>query len=118
MKFRSEQGILAEALGALARIASTRNAGTPALSGVKMSLEGDTLVASSTDTDISLQFTLPVGGDTDGEDRRMGVPRAGVIRGAGIRRLSVSDGRQVDGARCNALPESKYCLLSRSHFTR
>ena len=67
MKFRSEQGILAEALGALARIASTRNAGTPALSGVKMSLEGDTLIASSTDTDISLQFTLPVGGDTDGQ---------------------------------------------------
>jgi DNA polymerase-3 subunit beta len=67
MKFRSEQGILAEALGALARIASTRNAGTPALSGVKMSLEGDTLTASSTDTDISLQFSLPVGGDTDGQ---------------------------------------------------
>ena len=67
MKFRSEQGILAEALGALARIASTRNAGTPALSGVKMILTGDTLVASSTDSDISLQFTLPVGGDTDGQ---------------------------------------------------
>ena len=67
MKFRSEQGILAEALGALARIASTRNAGTPALSGVKMILTGDSLVASSTDSDISLQFVLPVGGDTDGQ---------------------------------------------------
>jgi DNA polymerase III subunit beta len=67
MKFRSEQGILSEALGALARIASSRNAGTPALSGVKLSLEGDTLTASSTDTDISLQFVVPVGGDTDGQ---------------------------------------------------
>lgn len=66
VKFRSEQGVLAEALSALARIASTRNAGTPALSGVKMTLTGDTLVVASTDTDISLQFTLSVGGDTDG----------------------------------------------------
>lgn len=67
MKFRSEQGILAEALGALARVASNRNAGTPALSGVKLILTGDTLVASATDNDISLQFTLAVGGDTDGQ---------------------------------------------------
>ncbi len=67
MKFRSEQAALAEVLGALARIASTRNAGTPALSGVKMTLTGDTLVATSTDTDISLQFQLAVGGDTDGQ---------------------------------------------------
>ncbi len=67
MKFRSEQGTLSEALGALARIASSRNAGTPALSGVKMVLTGDSLVLSSTDTDISLQFTLSVAGDTDGQ---------------------------------------------------
>ena len=67
MKFNSEQGILAEALGALARIASSRNAGTPALAGVKLSLAGDTLTASSTDQDIALEFTLSVGGDTDGQ---------------------------------------------------
>ena len=67
MKFRSEQGALVEALGALARIASSRNAGTPALSGVRMVLTGDTLVLSSSDNDISLQFTLTVGGDTDGQ---------------------------------------------------
>ena len=67
MKFRSEQGELAEALGALARIASSRNAGTPALSGVRMLLTGDRLVLSSSDNDISLEFTLNVGGDTDGQ---------------------------------------------------
>ena len=67
MKFRSEQGIFAEALGALARIASTRNAGTPALAGVKMNLTGDTLVLSSTDNDVAIQFQLTVGGDTDGQ---------------------------------------------------
>ena len=67
MKFRTEQGILAEALGALARIASTRNAGTPALSGVKMNLTGDVLVVSSTDNDVAIQFMITVGGDTDGQ---------------------------------------------------
>lgn len=67
MKFRSEQGILVEALGALARIASTRNAGTPALSGVKMNLTGEVLVLSSTDNDVTIQFVLNVGGDTDGQ---------------------------------------------------
>lgn len=67
MKFKSEQGTLAEALAALARVASSRNAGTPALAGVKLVLTGDTLTASSTDQDIALQFTLSVGGDTDGQ---------------------------------------------------
>jgi DNA polymerase-3 subunit beta len=32
-----------------------------------MNLTGDNLVASSTDNEISLQFVLPVGGDTDGQ---------------------------------------------------
>lgn len=67
MKFKSEQGILAESLGALARVATSKNAGTPALAGVKMILTGDTLVASSTSQDLSLQFTIPVAGDTDGQ---------------------------------------------------
>lgn len=67
MKFRSEQGILAEAFGALARVASSRNAGTPALAGVKLVLTGDTLVAASTNQEMSLQFSVPVAGDTDGQ---------------------------------------------------
>lgn len=67
MKFRSEAGPLVETFSALSRVASTRNAGTPALSGVKLTLTGDTLVAASTDNDIALQFTLSVGGDTDGQ---------------------------------------------------
>ncbi|MFM8553654.1 MAG: hypothetical protein ACKOBO_03440, partial [Acidimicrobiales bacterium] len=67
MKFRSEQGILVETLSALARVASSRNAGTPALSGVKMTLTGDVLVLSSTDNDVAIQFVVAVGGDTDGQ---------------------------------------------------
>lgn len=66
MKFRSEQGILAEALGALARIATSRNSPTPTMSGVKLQLDGDELVVLSADNDVSLQFTIPVGGDRDG----------------------------------------------------
>jgi len=67
MKFRSEQGMLAEALGALSRIATSRNSSSPALAGVKLHLNDDTLVASSTDNDISLQFTLSVGGERNGQ---------------------------------------------------
>lgn len=67
MKFRSEQAILAEALGALARIAAGHGAGTPALAGVKMNLTGDTLVLSSTNGDISLQFVIAAGGERDGQ---------------------------------------------------
>lgn len=66
MKFRSEQGVLAEALGALARIATSRNSATPTLAAVKLTLQGDTLTALSADNDISLQFTIPVGGEKDG----------------------------------------------------
>lgn len=58
---------MAEAFAALSRIASSGNAGTPALSGAKLTLTGDTLVAASTDNNVALQFTLAVGGDTDGQ---------------------------------------------------
>jgi DNA polymerase-3 subunit beta len=67
MKFRSEQAILAEALGALARIASGHGAGTPAMAGVKMNLTGDVLVLSATNGDISLQFVIAAGGERDGQ---------------------------------------------------
>ena len=67
MKFRSEQAILAEALGALARIAAGHGAGTPALAGVKMSLTGDTLVLSASNGDISLQFVIAAGGERDAD---------------------------------------------------
>jgi len=40
MKFRVEREVLAEALGACARVASTRNNAMPALSGVRLSLTG------------------------------------------------------------------------------
>ena len=66
MKFRVEREVLAEALGAAARVASTRNNAMPALSGVKLEVTGDQLMLSCTDNDLSVQFVLPVGGQADG----------------------------------------------------
>jgi len=66
MKFRVEREVLAEALGAAARVASTRNNAMPALSGVRIEVTGDKLLLSCTDNDLSVQFVLNVGGQEDG----------------------------------------------------
>ncbi|MEY2627082.1 MAG: polymerase beta subunit [Actinomycetota bacterium] len=66
MKFRCEREQLAEALGLASRIASGRGGALPALSGVRLHVKGDVLHLTSTDNDLSLQATLPVGGDKDG----------------------------------------------------
>jgi DNA polymerase-3 subunit beta len=66
MKFRVERDVLAEALGAASRVASTRNNAMPALSGVKMEVAGDQLTLSCTDNDLSIQFAVSVGGQSDG----------------------------------------------------
>ena len=52
MKFRVEREVLAEALGACARVASTRNNAMPALSGVRLSLKADELTITCTDNDL------------------------------------------------------------------
>jgi DNA polymerase-3 subunit beta len=66
VKFRCEREQLAEALGLASRIASGRVGALPALSGVRLQVKGDVLHLTSTDNDMSLQATLPVGGDKDG----------------------------------------------------
>lgn len=66
MKFRCEREQLAEALGLASRVASGRVGALPALSGVRLQVKGDVLHLTSTDNDMSLQATLPVGGDKDG----------------------------------------------------
>ncbi len=66
MKFRCEREQLAEALGLASRIASGRVGALPALSGVRLHVKADTLHLTSTDNDLSLQATLPVGGEKDG----------------------------------------------------
>jgi len=66
VKFRCEREQLAEALGVASRVASGRVGALPALSGVRLQVKGDVLHLTSTDNDMSLQATLPVGGDKDG----------------------------------------------------
>ena len=66
MKFRVEREVLAEALGDVSRVASTRNNAMPALSGVELQLHGDNLTLSCTDKELSLQIPLEVGGQKDG----------------------------------------------------
>jgi DNA polymerase-3 subunit beta len=66
VKFRSEREQLAEALGLASRIASGRVGALPALSGVRLQVKGDALHLTSTDNDMTLQASLPIGGDRDG----------------------------------------------------
>ncbi len=66
MKFRVEREVLAEALGDVSRVASTRNNAMPALSGVELQLHGDDLTLACTDKELSLQIALSVGGQKDG----------------------------------------------------
>jgi DNA polymerase-3 subunit beta len=66
MKFRVEREVLAEALGAAARVASTRNNAMPALSGAKLEVKGDLLTLTCTDNDLSIEFEISVGGQRDG----------------------------------------------------
>lgn len=67
MKFRIEREVLAEALGAVSRVASNRNAALPALSGVLFAVSGDRLVLTCTDGDMTIEFALPVGAQVDGK---------------------------------------------------
>ncbi len=66
MKFRVEREELNEVLGDVSRIASSRTSTMPALAGVELALQGDTLTLSTTDKEISMQATLSVGGQKDG----------------------------------------------------
>jgi DNA polymerase-3 subunit beta len=64
MKFRSERDLLAEALGAAARVVATRMVG--ASSGILLSLTGNQLTVTGTDLDITVRTTVDVIGIEDG----------------------------------------------------
>ncbi len=64
MKFRSERDLLAEALGAAARVVATRLVG--ASSGILLSLNGNQLTVTGTDLDITVRTTVDVIGIEDG----------------------------------------------------
>ncbi len=64
MKFKSERDILVEALSAASRVVATRLIG--ASSGVLLSLNGNQLVVTGTDLDITVRTTVDVIGIEDG----------------------------------------------------
>ncbi len=64
MKFRAERDILVEALTAASRVAATRLIG--AASGVLLTLQGNELVVTGTDLDITARTTVDVIGIEDG----------------------------------------------------
>ncbi|HEY4609048.1 MAG TPA: DNA polymerase III subunit beta [Ilumatobacteraceae bacterium] len=66
MKFRCEREALAEALSTAGRAATGRTGALPVLSGLRLELAGDQLSITGTDLDLTIQLTLPVGGDGDG----------------------------------------------------
>jgi DNA polymerase-3 subunit beta len=66
VKFRCERDILAEALATAGRAAATRTGAFPALSGVRLQLEADSLVVTGTDLELTIDLKITVAGDRDG----------------------------------------------------
>lgn len=66
MKFRCERDVLVEALGTTGRAVAAKGAGSPALAGVHLRLEGDTLRLAGVDRDLTIQTSVTVAGGTDG----------------------------------------------------
>ncbi len=90
MKFRVERELLAEALGDVSRVASTRNNAMPALSGVEMQLYGDDLTLACTDKELSLQVAVSVGGQKDGVCVVNAKLLSDVVRGLPDGKVSIS----------------------------
>ncbi len=66
MKFRCERDVLVEALGSATRAVTTRGGALPVLSGVQATLNGDRLVLTGSDLDLTIQVVVTVAGITDG----------------------------------------------------
>lgn len=66
MKFRCEQDVLAEALGAASRAATGRTGALPVLQGIRLELKGDRLTVTGSDLELTVQYDLTVDGQGDG----------------------------------------------------
>ncbi len=102
MKFRCERDVLAEALGAAGRAATSRTGTLPVLQGVRMEVAGDTLTITGTDLELTIQLTVQVGGERDGaavvrarlvSDIVRSLPAGAVSVELGDEELSISAGR-------------------------
>jgi DNA polymerase-3 subunit beta len=66
VKFRCERDVLVEALGTAGRAVVAKGAGSMALAGVQLRLEGDDLRLAGVDRDLTIQTHVTVAGSGDG----------------------------------------------------
>lgn len=67
MKFRCERDALSDALNTAGRAVSSRNTTMPALAGIHLRVEGEHLVATGTDLDVTIRTSLMVNASEEGE---------------------------------------------------
>ena len=97
VKFRCEREALAEALSTAGRAATGRTGALPVLSGLRLELAGDQLSITGTDLDLTIQLTLPVGGDGDGGVVLPARLVSDIVRSMGSGRVEVIvDGDEVN----------------------
>ncbi len=66
MKFRCEREVLVDALNTAGRAVSSRGGSLPVLAGLRLELNGDQLVITGSDLDLTVTVSLEVAGTTDG----------------------------------------------------
>jgi len=66
VKFRCERDTLAEAVATAQRAVASRTGAMPVLSGLKLTLTGDTLELVGTDLELTIRVRIPADGDGDG----------------------------------------------------
>jgi DNA polymerase III subunit beta len=66
VKFRCERDTLAEAVATAQRAVASRTGAMPVLSGLKLTLAGDTLELVGTDLELTIRVRIPADGDGDG----------------------------------------------------
>jgi DNA polymerase III subunit beta len=90
VKFRCEREALAEALSTAGRATTGRTGALPVLSGVRLELAGDKLSITGTDLDLTIQLTLPVGGESDGGVVLPARLVADIVRSMGAGKIEVA----------------------------
>lgn len=66
MKFRCEREVLVDALNNAGRAVSSRGGSLPVLAGLRLELDGETLVITGSDLDLTITVSLTVAGSSDG----------------------------------------------------
>ena len=66
MKFRCERDTLADAVATAQRAVASRTGAMPVLSGLKVTLAGDSLELVGTDLELTIRVRIPADGDGDG----------------------------------------------------